>query len=661
MNQRFRTITLWMVIILAFVLFAQALSKSGTEIRLTQSELMTLGETGELPADEEAERKAISGAKITSLIDENGVIKGEYVDASGNEQKFASKYYLGSNDMIVTWARENGIPYDAQPRNDLWASLLSQLLILALVLGVLYFFISRQFQSGSNKAMSFGKSRAKLVTEGQVEVSFDDVAGIDEVKEELQEIIEFLKNPDKFSRLGGKIPKGALLYGPPGSGKTLIARATAGEASVPFFSISGSDFVEMFVGVGASRVRDLFEQGKRAKPCLIYIDEIDAVGRQRFSGFGGGHDEREQTLNQLLVELDGFAENEGVIVMASTNRLDVLDPALLRPGRFDRQIRVDLPDVKGREKILEVHTRSIKISDEVNLKTIAKGTPGFSGADLANLANEAALLAARADKEKVEMEDMEEAKDRVMMGPMRKSLAMTEEERVHTAYHETGHALVAKLVDNKSQRVHKVTIIPRGRALGVTAVQPEVDKYSLESHELEGRLRYIMGGRAAEKAKFNDFSTGASNDLQQATDLAHRMVCEMGMSDKLGPRTFGKPSQPLWVGRDMATERDYSEVKAAEIDDEVDRLVREAYEEAYRLIDENKEAFERISLTLLDRETLSGEELDLLLEGKELPPLFRDENGNGGAKAPEEKDEGMDIAPEKDTGTPPTAFNPQPS
>jgi len=652
------------VIILAFVLFAQALSKSETEINLTLSELMTLGETGELPADKEDERPAITGAKITSLVDENAVLKGEFVDDTSNEKKkFVSKYYPTSNPMIMTWARENEIPYDPQPQSELWASLLSQLLILAVVLGVLYFVISRQFQSGSSKAMSFGKSRAKLVTEGQVEVSFDDVAGIDEVKEELQEIIEFLKNPEKFSRLGGKIPKGALLFGPPGSGKTLIARATAGEASVPFFSISGSDFVEMFVGVGASRVRDLFEQGKRAKPCLIYIDEIDAVGRQRFSGFGGGHDEREQTLNQLLVELDGFAENEGVIVMASTNRLDVLDPALLRPGRFDRQIRVDLPDVKGREKILEVHTRGIKMDEGLNLKSIAKGTPGFSGADLANLANEAALLAARSGKEQVEMDDMEEAKDRVMMGPMRKSLAMTEEERIHTAYHETGHALVAKLLDNKYQRVHKVTIIPRGRALGVTSVLPESDKYSLEKHELIDQIRYVMGGRAAEKIQFDDFSTGASNDLQQATDLAHRMVCEMGMSDVLGPRTFGKPSQPLWVGRDMATERDYSEQKAAQIDEEVDKLVHEAYNEAFRLIDENRESFEMISLALLDRETLSGEELTLLLEGKELPPLFRDDNGDGDSdgSAPEEKIEGKDIAPEKDTGTPPPAFNPQPS
>jgi cell division protease FtsH len=465
----------------------------------------------------------------------------------------------------------------------------------------------RQMQAGGNKALSFGKSRAKLLTPTQKKVTFKDVAGVEEAKVELQEIIEFLKDPQRFQKLGGKIPKGVLLMGPPGTGKTLLARSVAGEANVPFFTISGSDFVEMFVGVGASRVRDLFEQGKKNAPCIIFIDEIDAVGRHRGAGLGGGHDEREQTLNALLVEMDGFDTNEGVILVAATNRPDVLDPALLRPGRFDRRVVVDRPDLRGREQILKVHTRATPLSENVDLSIIARGTPGFSGADLANLVNEAALNAARFNKKKIEMIDFEYAKDKVMMGPERKSMIMTEDEKKNTAYHEGGHALVAAMLPD-ADPIHKVTIIPRGRALGVTMQLPMEDKYSHTKEYLEATITVMMGGRIAEERFLGHMTTGAGNDIEKATDLARKMVCEWGMSE-LGPLTFGKPEGEIFLGRDFGRTQDYSESTANQIDAQVKKIVTEAYQRAETLIHENEKVMHRIARTLLEKEVLDGEEV----------------------------------------------------
>jgi cell division protease FtsH len=470
----------------------------------------------------------------------------------------------------------------------------------------------RQMQGGPRGIFSFGKSKAKLLTGSRPKVTFMDVAGCDEAKQELQEIIEFLRDPGKFQKLGGKIPKGALLLGAPGTGKTLLARAVAGEAQVPFFSMSGSDFVEMFVGVGASRVRDLFEQGKRNAPCIIFIDEIDAVGRHRGAGLGGGHDEREQTLNQLLVEMDGFESNEGVILVAATNRPDVLDPALLRPGRFDRQIVVDQPDVKGREGILKVHAKKIKLGDDVDLRIVARGTPGMSGADLANLVNEAALLAARKDHKAVSMADFEEAKDKVMMGTERKSLVISAEEKKTTAYHEAGHALVAKLIPG-SDPVHKVTIIPRGLALGLTHYLPIDERHTLAKEYLETRLVHMMGGRVAERLKFNHLTTGAGNDLQQATGLARKMVCDWGMSEKLGPLSFGGKDDEIFIGRDFAKRRDYSEATAQEIDTEIRRVVLEAEKKATGLLSKNIDKLDLLAAALLEKEILDGAEIDKIL------------------------------------------------
>lgn len=485
----------------------------------------------------------------------------------------------------------------------------------------LWLFLIRQMQGGGGAKglFSFGKSRAKLITEDRPKVTFQDVAGVDEAKEELQEIIEFLKEPGKFQKLGGKIPKGVLLLGPPGSGKTLLARAIAGEADVPFFSMSGSDFVEMFVGVGASRVRDLFDQGKKNAPCIIFIDEIDAVGRHRGAGLGGGHDEREQTLNQLLVEMDGFETNEGVILLAATNRPDVLDPALLRPGRFDRQIVVTNPDVKGREGILRVHTKKIKLAEDVNLQVLARGTPGLSGADLANLVNEAALLAARRNKEAVTMPDFEAAKDRVMMGLERKSLVISEEEKKVTAYHEGGHALVSKLIPG-SDPVYKVTIIPRGIALGITSYLPIDEKHNYSKEYLEVRLVHLLGGRVAEKLVFNQLSTGAGNDIERATDLARKMVCEWGMSQKLGPVTFGKKEEEIFLGREIARHRDYSEKTAQDIDLEVKEIVLSAEKRATDLLSASLDKLHLVARTLLEKEILDGEQLDALLRGEESQP-----------------------------------------
>jgi cell division protease FtsH len=488
-----------------------------------------------------------------------------------------------------------------------------------ILIGALWFFMLRQMQTGGNKALSFGKSRARLLSMQQKKVTFKDVAGVEEAKEELREIIEFLREAQKFQKLGGRIPKGVLLVGPPGTGKTLLARAVAGEANVPFFSISGSDFVEMFVGVGASRVRDLFEQGKKNAPCIIFIDEIDAVGRHRGAGLGGGHDEREQTLNQLLVEMDGFESNEGVILMAATNRPDVLDPALLRPGRFDRRVVVSRPDVRGREEILRVHTRKIPLAEDVDLSVLARGTPGFSGADLANMVNEAALAAARQNRKAVLHYDFELAKDKVLMGVERKSLLLTDEEKKNTAYHEAGHALVAAKMPN-SDPLHKVTIIPRGMALGVTMQLPVDDRHNYYKNYLETEIAILMGGRIAEELFLNVMSTGAGNDIERATDMARKMVCEWGMSD-LGPMTFGKKEEQIFLGREIAQHRDYSEDTAIKIDQEVRKLVNKGYVTAKQLISDNRDTLERIARALIEREVLDANEIKLLVDGQQLPPI----------------------------------------
>jgi cell division protease FtsH len=505
---------------------------------------------------------------------------------------------------------------DPQSNNFLMQMLFNLGPLVLLV--VLFFFFMRQMQAGGNKAMSFGKSRARLLSMQQKKITFKDVAGVDEAKEELKEIIEYLKEPAKFQKLGGRIPKGVLLVGPPGTGKTLLARAVAGEANVPFFSISGSDFVEMFVGVGASRVRDLFEQGKKNAPCIIFIDEIDAVGRHRGAGLGGGHDEREQTLNQLLVEMDGFESNDGVILVAATNRPDVLDPALLRPGRFDRRVVVGLPDVRGREEILRVHVKKVPIADDVNLNVLARGTPGFSGADLANMVNEAALSAARMNRKQVVMYDCEVAKDKVLMGAERKSMLLTEEEKRVTAYHEAGHALVSFMREH-SDPIHKVTIIPRGMALGVTIFLPG-DRHNYTREYLEAKLAMSYGGRVAEEIFLNQMSTGAGSDIEVATDLARRMVCEYGMS-RLGPLTFGKKEEQIFLGREIAQHRDFSEETARQIDLEVRRLIDEAYQSAHGIVETNADAMHRIAAALLERETIDADEVKMLIEGKELPPL----------------------------------------
>jgi len=508
---------------------------------------------------------------------------------------------------------------------------------------------------GGGKAMSFGKSKARLLTENQKKVTFSDVAGANEAKEELEEIIDFLKDPKKFTKLGGRIPKGVLLMGPPGTGKTLLARAIAGEAGVPFFSISGSDFVEMFVGVGASRVRDLFEQGKKHAPCIIFIDEIDAVGRHRGAGLGGGHDEREQTLNQLLVEMDGFESNEGVILIAATNRPDVLDPALMRPGRFDRRVVVARPDLKGREAILKIHTRKVPIGRDVDLMVLARGTPGFCGADLENLVNEAALFAARRNKKFVEMNDFEMAKDKVLMGHERKSLMISEEEKKNTAYHEAGHTLVAKLIPG-TDPIHKVTIIPRGMALGLTQQLPEGEKFTQSKEQTENDLAILMGGRCAEELVFGQLTTGAGNDIERATDLARRMVCEWGMSEKMGPLTFGKKEEQIFLGREISKHKDYSEQTAIEIDKEVKEIILKNYYFAKKLLSENREKLNNLAEALLEYETLDTNQIEKVLKGEKLPPIKKgDSNGTPLAASPSfEK-------PSSGVSMPSPFVNPQPS
>jgi len=592
--------------------------------------------------------KEVNATQFMSDADQNNVreltvngmeVRGKYRDGSAFHTTLTMNYFTPE---VLKDLHAKGVNINFRDVNS--GSLPLQLLgtwAPLILLGALWFFMIRQMQTGGNKALSFGKSRARLLSMQQKKVTFKDVAGVEEAKEELREIIEFLREAQKFQKLGGRIPKGVLLVGPPGTGKTLLARAVAGEANVPFFSISGSDFVEMFVGVGASRVRDLFEQGKKNAPCIIFIDEIDAVGRHRGAGLGGGHDEREQTLNQLLVEMDGFESNEGVILMAATNRPDVLDPALLRPGRFDRRVVVSRPDVRGREEILRVHTRKIPLAEDVDLSVLARGTPGFSGADLANMVNEAALAAARQNRKAVLHYDFELAKDKVLMGVERKSLLLTDEEKKNTAYHEAGHALVAAKMPN-SDPLHKVTIIPRGMALGVTMQLPTDDRHNYYKNYLETEIAILMGGRIAEELFLNVLSTGAGNDIERATEMARKMVCEWGMSD-LGPMTFGKKEEQIFLGREIAQHRDYSEDTAIKIDQEVRKLVNSGYTTAKQVISDNRDVLERIARALIEREVLDANEIKMLVEGQELPPI---------QPPPTSKDDGVQhvIKPELQPG-----------
>jgi cell division protease FtsH len=568
-------------------------------------------------------------------IKELTVKQGETVaiDVNGQEYRIALSNEPAKNDLLKSAreiVKETGKPRVQKVQEEssssyIWPMLITWAPLLFII--AIWIFMLRQMQSGGNKALSFGKSRAKLLNNQQKRVTFKDVAGVEEAKEELQEIIEFLKEPQKFQKLGGRIPKGVLMMGPPGTGKTLLARAIAGEANVPFFSISGSDFVEMFVGVGASRVRDLFEQGKKNAPCIIFIDEIDAVGRHRGAGLGGGHDEREQTLNQLLVEMDGFESNDGVILIASTNRPDVLDPALLRPGRFDRRVVVSRPDVRGREGILKVHTRKIPLGEDVDISVIARGTPGFTGADLANLVNEAALNAARYNKKLVAMGDFELAKDKVLMGAERKSMVISNEEKRVTAYHEAGHTLVGLKVPN-ADPVHKVTIIPRGMALGVTQQLPEGDRHNYSQEYLLGQIAILMGGRIAEETFLGGITTGASNDIERATELARAMVCEYGMSE-MGPLTFGKKEEQIFLGREIAQHRDFSEDTAIKIDQEVKKIVTAQYERAKAIIEENRETMIRLAECLLERESLDGVEIRRIVAGLPLDENPSVQSGDG--------------------------------
>jgi cell division protease FtsH len=598
-----RQIIFWMFIVVGALLlykfFANPQGKAAAPLSITQlTEKVRNGDINKM---------TIKQSEVVAT----GNDKQEYRTSLSNEKYKADLMTLAAEKKPNSDQPKAEVEEEGAGNGMLWGVLLSWAPILFIV-GI-WIFMLRQMQSGGNKALSFGKSRAKLLNNQQKRVTFKDVAGVEEAKEELQEIIEFLKEPQKFQKLGGRIPKGVLMMGPPGTGKTLLARAIAGEANVPFFSISGSDFVEMFVGVGASRVRDLFEQGKKNAPCIIFIDEIDAVGRHRGAGLGGGHDEREQTLNQLLVEMDGFESNDGVILIASTNRPDVLDPALLRPGRFDRRVVVSRPDVRGREGILKVHTRKIPLGEDVDISVIARGTPGFTGADLANLVNEAALNAARYNKKLVAMPDLEVAKDKVLMGAERKSMVISNEEKRITAYHEAGHTLVGLKVPN-ADPVHKVTIIPRGMALGVTQQLPEGDRHNYSKEYLVGQIAILMGGRIAEEIFLDSITTGASNDIERATELARAMVCEYGMSE-LGPLTFGKKEEQIFLGREIAQHRDFSEDTAIKIDQEVKKIVSEQYERARGIIEENRDTMVRLSETLLERESLDGVQIRRIVAG----------------------------------------------
>ncbi|TFG90093.1 MAG: ATP-dependent metallopeptidase FtsH/Yme1/Tma family protein [Syntrophobacterales bacterium] len=599
MNQFHKNLALWLVIVLMMILVFNLFNKTQTtQDKTNYTEFIS----------------ALDAGKVSTVILRGNEIIGKYT--TGKE----FKTYKPEDPSLTQKLLDKNIPVTAEPAEDKvpWFSMLLSWFPLILLVGVWIFFM-RQMQSGGGKAMAFGKSRAKLLTESQGKITFEDVAGVDEAKVELEEIISFLKDPKKFTKLGGRLPKGVLLVGPPGTGKTLLARAIAGEAGVPFFSISGSDFVEMFVGVGASRGRDLFVQGKKNAPCIIFIDEIDAVGRHRGAGLGGGHDEREQTLNQLLVEMDGFESNEGVILISATNRPDVLDPALLRPGRFDRQVVVPRPDVKGREAILKIHSRKTPLAPSVDLSVIARGTPGFSGADLANVVNEAALLAARKDKNLVEMEDFDDAKDKVLMGVERRSMVISEEAKKNTAYHEAGHTLVAKLIPG-TDPIHKVSIIPRGRALGITMQLPTEDKHSYNKETLLNRIAVLMGGRAAEEVIFQTMTTGAGNDIEHATDISRKMVCEWGMSERLGPVSFGKKDEQIFLGREMSTAKNYSEATAVEIDEEIRRIVEENYNRARTLLTDNVDLLHKIALALIEKENLNGSDVDVIIGRKDVAP-----------------------------------------
>ncbi|MGH9534989.1 MAG: ATP-dependent zinc metalloprotease FtsH [Terriglobales bacterium] len=601
MSSTVKTVVLWVVMIAAAMLLWQMMRSgmggSGAKT-LNFTQFMADAQSGQV-------------ANVTINGDAaSGALKGNQKFNTVLPTNYPDLYTILTQKGVSVTIKENS--------SGAWFEIMINVLPWLLIIAVWIFFM-RQMQTGGNKALSFGKSRARLLSTQQKKVTFRDVAGVDEAKEELREIIEFLKEPQKFQKLGGRIPKGVLLVGPPGTGKTLLARGIAGEANVPFFSISGSDFVEMFVGVGASRVRDLFEQGKKNAPCIVFIDEIDAVGRHRGAGLGGGHDEREQTLNQLLVEMDGFESNEGVILIAASNRPDVLDPALLRPGRFDRRVIVPRPDVKGREDILRVHSRKVPLGDDVDLGILARGTPGFSGADLANLVNEGALNAARHSRKTVAMGDFEGAKDKVLMGAERRSLIISDEEKRNTAYHEAGHALVAAMMPH-SDPLHKVTIIPRGMALGVTMQLPTDDKHTYTRDYLESRLAVMMGGRVAEELYMHHMTTGAGNDIEQATDMARKMVCEWGMSD-LGPLTFGKKEEQIFLGREIAQHRDFSEDTAIRIDQEVRRLVMDGYQKARTILGEHAQTLQRLAEALLERESLDANEIKLIMADKPLPPL----------------------------------------
>ncbi|MGH9733543.1 MAG: ATP-dependent zinc metalloprotease FtsH [Candidatus Acidiferrales bacterium] len=605
MNSTVRTVLFWLLMIVLAVVLWKMASTGGQAAKEDQPEYSQF-----------LQKVGAGNVKdVTIYISQNSSeLQGDYRDNTKFHDVTLANTAIPD---LVKQLDAQHVEYNYKEVNSSnWISFMINFAPLILLVAF-WIFMMKQMQAGGNKALSFGKSRARLLTAQQKKATFKDVAGIDEAKEELYEIIDFLKDPQKFQKLGGRIPKGVLLVGPPGTGKTLLARAIAGEANVPFFSISGSDFVEMFVGVGASRVRDLFEQGKKNAPCIIFIDEIDAVGRHRGAGLGGGHDEREQTLNALLVEMDGFESNEGVILIAATNRPDVLDPALLRPGRFDRRVVVPRPDVKGREEILRVHTRKVPISDDVDLSIIARGTPGFSGADLANLVNESALWAARQNRKVVAMADFEMSKDKVLMGVERRSMILSDEEKKNTAYHEAGHALVAAMTPG-ADPLHKVTIIPRGMALGLTMQLPIDDKHTYTKEFLESQLAVLMGGRAAEELFLHHITTGAGNDIERATEIARQMVCEWGMST-LGPLTFGKKEETVFLGREIAQHRDYSEDTAIKIDVEVRSIVNLSYSRAHNILETYRDALERVARSLLERESLDATELKLLLEGKPLP------------------------------------------
>ena len=627
-NKVLKVVLSWSaIILLVFLVMTLFKGAEGTEVEVSYTEYQDFLQKNLIA------KATVKKSELTNFDFHGELREPRRINRGGKEVQF-TKFTLTlpilDSGVIKEW-NDRGIQFSVQKDDNAWVSALVSALPWVLLLVVWLIIMRRMQGAGPRGIFSFGKSRAKMLNEGAPKATFLDVAGADEAKLELLEIIEFLKEPTKFQKLGGKIPRGVLLLGPPGTGKTLLARAVAGEASVPFFSISGADFVEMFVGVGASRVRDLFEQGKKSAPCIIFIDEIDAVGRHRGAGLGGGHDEREQTLNQLLVEMDGFEQNSGVIIIAATNRPDVLDPALMRPGRFDRQVVVDRPDVKGREGILRVHTKNIPLAEDVKLETLAKGTPGLAGAELANLVNEAALLAARQNDKAVTMRHFEEAKDKVMMGMERKSMIISEKEKKVTSYHEIGHVLVARMIP-EADPVHKVTIIPRGRALGLTTYLPIDEKHTYSKAYLEAMITYALGGRAAEKLIFHELTTGAGNDIERSTEIGRKMVCEWGMSDKLGPLAYGQKDEEIFLGRQITRHRNFSEDTAITIDDEIKKIVNACMKRAEKILTENIETLHRLAAALLEREILDASEIDTVIRGEELPPVERRGNGQPSEK-----------------------------